>query len=70
MYLVIIIIINFAEDFNMSFLELRLELKSPELELESKLIVNSGIGIEITKLGLELNWKNGIDPNPDAFFSM
>ena len=36
MYLVIIIIINFAEDVNRSFLELRLDLKSPELELELK----------------------------------
>ena len=60
MYLVIIIIINFMEDFNRSFLELRLDLKSPELELELKspelelelelkLIVSNGIGIELKK---------------------
>ena len=65
MYLVIIIIINFAEDFNRSFLELRwslkspeLELKPPELELELKLIVSSGIGngngIENNGIGIEL----------------
>ena len=59
MYLVIIIIINFEEDIKRSFLELRLDLNSPELELECpelelelKLIVSSGIGIGI---GIENN---------------
>ena len=66
MYLVSTIIINFKEDINRSFpelrllglkspeLELELELKSPELELELelKLIVSSGIGIGI---GIENN---------------
>ena len=58
MYLVIIIIISFEEKINRSFLELRLdlnspelelelELKCPELELELKLFVSSGIGIGI-----------------------
>ena len=68
MFLVIMIIINFAEDFNRSFLDLRLdlkslelelELKSLELELELKLIVSSGIGIENNGIGIELkkwNW--------------
>ena len=49
MYLVIIIIINFAEDFNSSFLELRLDLKSPGLELELEL--------KPTELELELELK-------------
>ena len=35
MYIVIIIIIIFEEDINRSFLELRLDLKSSELELKS-----------------------------------
>ena len=63
MYLVIIIIISFREDFNRSFLDLRLDLKSPEfelelelkcpeLELELKLILSSGTGIRI---GIENN---------------
>ena len=66
MYLLSTIIINFKEDINRSFpelrllglkspeLELELELKSPELELELelKLIVSSGIGIGI---GIENN---------------
>ena len=61
MYIVIIIIINFAEDFNRSFLELsldfkslelELELKPPELELELKLIVSSGTGIENNGIGI------------------
>ena len=65
MYLVIIIIINFTEDFNGPFLELRLDLKSPELELELelkspelelelelKLIESSGIGIGIENNGI------------------
>ena len=55
MYLVSTIIINFKEDINRSFPELRLlglkspelELESPELELELKLIVSSGIEIGI-----------------------
>ena len=37
MYLVIIIIISFEEKINRSFLELRLDLNSPELELELEL---------------------------------
>ena len=65
MYIVVIIITNFEEDINRSFLELKLdlklpelelELKSPELELELKLIVSSriGIGIENNGFGIEL----------------
>ena len=70
MCLVILIIINFEEDINRSYMypELRLDLKSPELELELKfpelelkLIVSSGngIGIENNRIGIELkkwNW--------------
>ena len=57
----ILIIINVEEDINRLFLELRLdlnspelelELKCPELELELKLIGSSGIGIGI---GIENN---------------
>ena len=78
MYLVITIIINFAEDFNRSFLELRLDLKSPELELkfpelkfpelelELELILSSGIGIGIEKngigIGIELKKRNWPQP--------
>ena len=36
MHIVIIIMINFEEDINRSFLELRLDLESLELELELK----------------------------------
>ena len=75
MYIVIIIIISFEEDINRSFLELRLALKSPELELNSlelelelKLIVSSGIGIEYNRIGIALK-KNGIDLNPGLGFS-
>ena len=66
MYLVIIIIINFEEDIKRSFLELRLdlnspelELKCPELELELKLIVSNGIGIGIenNKIGIGIELK-------------
>ena len=70
MYLVIIIIIiiNFAGDTSRSFLEWRLDFKSPELELESpelelklKLIVSSGIGIRIgienNVIGIEIELK-------------
>ena len=66
MNLVIIIIINFEEDFNRSFLELRLDLKSPklelelkylELELELKLILCSGIGIENNGIGIGIELK-------------
>ena len=70
MNLVIMVIINFEEDINRSFLEkrldlkfleLELELKSPELELELELkrIVSSGIGIENNGIRIELkkwNW--------------
>ena len=59
MCLVITIIIDFAENFNRSFLELSLDFKSPELELKSlefalelKLIVSCGICIGI---GIENN---------------
>ena len=68
MCLVIIIIIDFAEDFNRSFLELSLDLKSPELELKSlelelelKLTVSSrigiGIGIENNGIGIGIQLK-------------
>ena len=67
MYLVILNILDFAEDFNRSFMELKLdlksqelelELKSPELELELKLIVSSGIGIENSGIGIVLKKLN------------
>ena len=54
MHLVIRITINFEEDIKRSLLELRLYLKSPKLELEMefleleiKLFVSCGIGIEL-----------------------
>ena len=50
MYNVIIIIINFEEDINRSFLESRLDLKSPELELELK-----SLDLEL-ELKLIVNW--------------
>ena len=77
MYLVIIIIINFTEDFNRSFLdfrldlkcpELELELKCPELELELKLIVSSGIGIGIENNGIGIELKKLNWPQPCTYF--
>ena len=68
--------INFAEDF-MSFLDLMLDLKSPELELELelkspelelKLIVSSGIGIENNGIGIELK-KMELTPTLAAILS-
>ena len=75
MYYVIIIIINFPEDLNRSFLDLGLDLKSPELELELKslelelelkLIVSSGIGIGIenNRIGIGIELKNWNWPQP------
>ena len=80
MYLVIIIIISFEEKINRSFLELRLDLNSPELELELKclelelelelkLFVSSGIGIGIgienNGIGIELKKWNWPQPWTD-----
>ena len=66
MYLVIMIIIDFKEDINRSLLEMRMDMKFPELELllnflelELRLLVSCGIGIEKNGIGLELktwNW--------------
>ena len=73
MYLVIIIIINFAEDFYRSFLELRLDVKSPELELESLelelnwnllWVVELELEVELKIAELELNWKKWNWPQP------
>ena len=74
MYLVIIIIINFAEDLKGHFWNWGWIWnlwnwnwkKPPELELELKLIgvVELELELKIRELELELNWKNGIDPNP------
>ena len=59
MYLVIMIMMNFEDDTNMSLLD----LKCPELELELKLIVSCGNGIGIKKNGIgtgtelkKINW--------------
>ena len=75
MNLVIIITINFDEEIIRSFLELRLDLNSPEselelelkcleLELELKLIGSSGIGIGIENngIGIELKKRNWAQP--------
>ena len=77
MNLVIIITINFDEDINRSFLELRvdlnspeleLELKCPELELELKLIGSSGIGIGIENNGIGIELKKWNLPQPCAWY--
>ena len=71
MYIVINTIINFEEDINRSFLELRLDLKFPELELDRNWNWNwnrrnrnwnwnllwSGIGIGIENNGIAIELK-------------
>ena len=63
------VIINFMEDFNRSFLELRLDLKCPELELkypelELKLIVSIGIGIGNNGIWIWIELKKWNWPQP------
>ena len=64
MYLVIMIMMNFEDDTNMSLLD----LKCPELELELKLIVSCGneigIGIEKNGIGTGIELKKWNWPQP------
>ena len=69
MYLVIIIIINFTEDFNRSFVALRLiwNLRNWNWNLQNwnwNWNLSWVVELELKIAELELNWKNGIDPNP------